>query len=188
MNNTRTIKTVAVGLSIIAVVAVVSLIILNVFGSKETYITDGGTTAAVSSLDCRIITPKDAFFYSDEDLNATSEVKATLVDDKFDKISFVYTGTFADNNAAKVVSSAMHADYNIYMNGTPIDFSELSPNFSVIGNQVVINLFLTTETLTTETAKLIFLSASETSKIKNYSGGDLKKLYTDKGFSCNLLQ
>ena len=180
---TKTIATVGLAFTVVAVVTAVLLV--NLFSTKETYKTNSDTTTTVLSLHCKnVTTPEGAFFHSDGAAKELTEVKFTFKDGEADKMSFTYTGNYADKATATKTSSEMHAKYNLYMDSTDVKFSDLSPNFSVIDNQIIISLFFDDVTLTAGTAPLLMLEPADASRVKQYSVDTLSKYYKSMGFSC----
>lgn len=176
---------VAVMTCIFVLVAILmALLLIKLFEPHETHTSDENTTTVVAALSCKSANMPEAFFHSEEASSEAQEVKITMQDNRADKVSFTYTGTFANAEEAKRAASDMHADYNIYMGTTTVGFSDLLPNFSTIDKQVVIALYLDEKTLAVGTAPLIFLSESEMKNFNTYSLNNLKKIYTGKGFSC----
>lgn len=177
-------KILAVSFGFIVVVAIVTILSINIFTPKEKHISQNNNSTSINALTCKYNGTEDAFFHSNLASNELDEVKITFNDDKIDKISLTYSGEYIDNDTAKKISSEMHAKYNLYMDTTSVGFDKLSPNFSVINAKVIVSLFLSIDTLNAETAKFLFLDENEVRNISNTTINSLKKKYTTKGFSC----
>lgn len=100
-----------------------------------------------------------------------------------DKLNYLFDGTYASAEAASKANDVLHADYNIYM---AIDAEKLTPNFSIVDNTLKINLFANRNQMDTKVGKLFFLNDAETENFAKYKDEDLKELYQNKGFSCEL--
>lgn len=139
---------------------------------------------AISSLDCTASQPNDAFFAEKNAQKRSHKVKITFREDKADKITYTYEGTFSDNTTAEAVSSRFHADYNIYMGDNGLNPESLAPTFSAADATTYINLYGSYDKLNSATEKLFFLTNDE------YSGGQsssyLERVYGTKGFSCDV--
>lgn len=179
-------KVVIITLCFIVVVAIVVIALLNIFKPKETYIKSKDSFEAISSLYCTSSNVNGAFFHDETARKEVNEIKFSYKDGKIDKMQFTYTGDYPNAEMAKSASDRMHYNYNTFMDNTSVKFSDLSPNFSVIDKQVIVNLFFDEKTATAETASLLFLTDSDTGNYKNNTLSTMKKKYENKGFSCKI--
>ena len=62
----------------------------------------------------------------------------------------------------------------------------LYPTFSVVENRLKISLYTEYRKLNTMNAILFFINADEYQGLGDYSVDDLKNLYENKGFSCEM--
>lgn len=171
---------------IIIIIAAIIVGVVFLLRPKEQYTSKGDKNQIVAALSCKSDTVESPFFHIDTAAYELHEVKFTFAGDSVDKMSYTYTGNFSDSEAEKKASSLLHAKYNEYMNTTTVEFSDLSPNFSNIDNQLVISLFLDEKTFTSGTAKLVFLRESDVSQIKKYSIENLRAAFEKSGFSCKV--
>ena len=174
---------VATGIVILAVVIAAIAILSGFFKNEETYISTKTTDAKVGALSCKASQPVDPFFVSNTVLNNDHELKVTYSGGGIDKINYTYNGEYASNDAANNARSLLHADYNIYMGENA---ESLYPTFSVVENKLKISLYTEYRKLNTKNAILFFINADEYQGLGDYSVDDLRNLYENKGFSCEM--
>ena len=172
--------------AILVFVAIIIFLIVQALLPKETHTSSDDTTSSVGSLYCKSANPVDPFFASEKATAANHELKITLKDNRPDKMSYTYTGTFDSEETTSGVLSNMTASYNIYMGKTGIRIDELYPTFSNLGTTGIINLYLDDETFNKDTARFMFLSESDYADFDRISVNTLKSLYRTKGFTCQI--
>lgn len=182
-NNKLRYPEIVIGLVITVFIAAVTFLITN---RTETYTSGGDTNVSIGSLRCRSSNVTEPFFESPSALSYVHEVKVTFDGNGVDKLSYVYEGTYGSEQAADQARSEMHASYNKYMGSKGLDQESLYPTFHYDGATAKINLYAEREKgLNATTATLFFLNADEYVKINEYTTEALKKVYEEKGFSCD---
>lgn len=176
-------STVATGIVVLAVLVALVAVFWDFFKSKETHISNKTTDIKVGVLNCEAGQPVDPFFASNTVLNSDHELKVIYGGGGIEKINYIYNGEYASNDAADKAGSQLHADYNIYMSK---DAESLYPTFSVVENKLKISLYVEYRKLNTKNATLFFMNADEYQDLGDYSIDDLKSLYENKGFSCEI--
>ena len=169
-----------------ALIATVAVILCLLFSSKETRISNNNNTYSTETLYCIINNPEDAFFADSNTINNKHEIKVTYKDKKPDKASYIYTGIFNSSTNADHSNAILHAKYNTYMADYNLSPAILGPTFSVVESKLKINLYTDTSNITSETGKLFFLSPDETSTLIEKPAEQLKNIYSNKQFSCNI--
>ena len=169
---------------LIAAFVIFLIIILN--GRKETVTTTNTNKDKNSVIVCKSSSDlkNDVFNYFEPETHI-HEIKIMLINNKMDKISYNYSGTYKSDNEAKSAHAFLHANYNEYLGKYSQKTSDFSPNFNDSGVEATISLFGTAEKVNSYTGKLFFLDSSEYYKAKSLSSDLLKKLYENKGFSCD---
>ncbi len=171
---------------IILIAAFVIFLIVILSGRKETVTTTTTEKDKNSTLVCKTSKDLESGIFDYLSPNSHShEIKIMLLNNKINKISYAYTGTYATDGAARNAHAFLHADYNEYMGKFSQKASDFSPNFNDAGTEVMISLFGQVENINSYTGKLFFLDSSEYNKAKTFSSDMLKKLYENKGFSCD---
>lgn len=168
------------------VFAVFVAFLFSILNSKETRMSVDGGVDSVALLYCKSDTVLEPFFTSLDVTSYSHEIKVTFTNGKPDKISYNYYGKYNDDSAAMSASSALHAEYNIYMGKNNVYQETLYPTFVATGQDLKVNLYADRETLNLVTARLFFLSNDEYNDFYDNSSDSLIKLYTNKGFSCTL--
>lgn len=175
-----------IALTVVVVGALLVLALIILFGSSETRISTKSPEGTISVLDCKSYSPSDPFFDRETEIRAEHRVKAKYSNEVFDGFDYTYTGTYNSADAAEEAISWLHADYNKYMSETGVNQEDLSPTFSAIKSDAVINIYLPTQYLNSGTAKLIFIGSNEFAGLKNKTIDEMKKLYEGKDFSCTI--
>lgn len=192
MEKEKTRKVALTGTILLAVAAVIASLVWFFFGNGEERRTSTNISTSSSYIDCTATQPEDAFFSSDLSANANQKIKVTFNNEGIDKIAYTYTGKFATSEIAEEESGRMTFDYNTFMGQqTPYNRGVLSPAFSPIENKLVVNLFMANKYFDNNTAKLVFLSPDEYSRISEIESVDnlmveLKKIYESKMFICEI--
>lgn len=184
--NKKIISSTTIWIVAIAVSIALSVAAFMLFGSKETHISTSKTETTIKSLMCNSADPKNPFFVSETAETNNHVVKVTYRGEIADKISYNYDGSYTSSSVADTVGSSLHADYNIYMGKNGAYQESLYPTFSVVDNKLKVSLYTEYNKVNSVTAKLFFINAEEFHDLDNYSIEDLKNLYVEKGFSCEI--
>lgn len=170
--------------ALIAAFVIFLIIILN--GRKETVTTTTTEKDKNSTVVCKTDKSiESGVFDFRGPKEHKHEIKVMLLNDKMDKISYTYSGTYESNKDAENAHAFLHASYNEYMGKFSQKASTFSPNFNNAGTEATINLFGQAGDINSYTGKLFFLDSNEYYKAKSLSSDMLKKLYENKGFSCD---
>lgn len=168
---------------VVAITAGVAFALYLLFHTKRTYVTTTESKKNTSVLICEAKTTKDGFFNTYDAYDIEQKIKIVFIENMPDKLNYLYNGTYVSAEVASKASGLLHADYNIYMG---IDTEKLTPNFSIIDNTLKINLFASRNQMDTRVGKIFFLTNEEVKNFNTYKDKDLKELYQNKGFSCEL--
>lgn len=179
--NSATVSRIFGVIALFAFTAFLAIVFLQPNESSSSTSLDQGKTTL---LDCIANTLEDSFFISKDASSYSHEVKLVYQNDRLTKVNYTYTGQFASDNEADSALSWLHADYNNYMGRTSIYQEELSPTFTAIDANAIINIFMDEEHFAPETAVFVFLDANEYSMVKKSKLDDAKNLYESKGFYC----
>lgn len=136
---------------------------------------------SLAVLDCKSESLVGAFFTLGNARGESHEIKATIKDEKPDKLTYTYIGTFADNTEAQGANATLHARYNIYMGQNAED---AEPYFSAIGDRMKINLFIDSKRMSKKLSTVYALNLESDGELANYDYKTLKTTYEQKGFSC----
>lgn len=169
-------------IAMILIVIAVSIIIL--LQPKETHISSGTEKSSIEVLDCVSSVQNEPFFVSDKAIDSNHEVKITFNNNKPDKYNYTYIGKFDSNKIAEEELSWLHGDYNNYMGKIDIYQEDLSPSFTVLDNDVIINLYLDNKTLAVDTARFLFLTSEQFVNIKKMPITEVAKIYKNRSFNC----
>lgn len=80
----------------------------------------------------------------------------------------------------------MAADYNRYLSEHSTPLNILSKTFSTSDNESKITLYGDADKINNVTASIFLLNADNDYNKDNNTGADIKKLYEDQGFSCEI--
>ena len=171
---------------VILIAAFVIALIMILNGGKETITTTTSEKDKNSTIVCKSSAhvENEVFKYG-EPASFTHEIKVMLLNNKMDKLSYTYTGNYGSTTAAETAHAVLHASYNEYMGKFKQTPGYFSPNFSDAGAEASFNLFGEVNNINSYTGKIFFLDSSEYNKAKSLSSSMLKKLYENKGFSCD---
>lgn len=173
--------------SILIIAALILVVLFIVTNKKETHFFKEKGDSTIVLLNCVASDPVDPFFVSADANENSHEIKATFKSGELDKISYNYYGSYNSESLADNAHSVLHAHYNNYMGANRLDHEILYPTFEYDGKNVKISLYSSREnTLNQITAKIFLLNSEEYEKIDKYTDEDLKKIYVDKGFVCNI--
>ena len=185
VKNKKTIK-IAETCGIVAIFTLAALGVIMLLQPKETRSTTTSTQAELKVLDCKSSSPTNPFFASDVATSPLHEVKLQYKNDNLDRVNYTYTAKFESQKIAENVLSLLHANYNIFMGKTSIYQEDLTPTFSNIDTEDIINLYIELQNLTVDTAKFIFLENEEYLKLNKLSIDEVKKIYEKKSFICEI--
>ena len=193
-------KRLIIDIVIIVVIAVVTALVVWILTSGKT--TNTVTTfekdatgsvvctikgATSSNVDTDTDADKIKPFFTDKRIrDYTETVKIILTNNKMDKISYSYDGVADDDKTAERVAAQFLADQNEYLGKYGVALNIFSPSFNNVGNKVEVRLFGKAGDINTYTGKLFYISSSEYYDARNFSADLLKKMYENKGFSCEL--
>ena len=171
-------------LFLITVVSLLAWFFTNGSETRNSTITTNNTET--SSLICKSSSPKNPFFNDSATINTQHEIRALFNDDKLSKIFYIYSATYGSKEQADYYKSIMAADYNRYLseNSTPLNI--LSKTFSTSDNESKITLYGDADKINNVTASIFLLNADNDYNKDNNTGADIKKLYEDQGFSCEI--
>lgn len=170
--------------ALILIIVIVVILLLFLTGKSESYTSNTTRENSISILDCKSEKPNEKFFSHNAESTATHEIKIIFDNNAIDKLTYTYIGRYVTNTEAKDAISWMQGDYNKYMGTTSVYQEDLTPTFSVIGTEAIINLYFNTNTFNSETARFVFLDDGEYTAAKNMSAKNIEKIYREKGFSC----
>lgn len=180
----RNVMIVASGLAFVG--AIILFVALIVFWPRETHETTskGGENSSIASLVCQTSAPTAAFFKDDRAANPLYVMKASYEDDELTSVSFNYSAKFASKDTAYSVSSAMVADYNIYMGKQSVEPSTYYPNIRNLDEEVRIDLFSKAKDLTLAFSKVVLSESSTNGSFAKKSHKEMKKLFESYGYRC----
>lgn len=188
MNKTKLLKDRIPIIFIFGMIIIILIIIAILNSGKEQRISTHNTEMSTRAVYCKGSVVNNPFFNRYSSMDRQHEIKVVFHDDQIDKINYTYTGKYEKEELATKDVSLLHADYNIYMSKTSIDQEALLPTFSVINTDIIVNYSVDKETLTSETARLVFLDDKQYSKLPSYSINDAMSLYKNKGFHCEIIE
>jgi|GEM_PF-2617585 len=168
----------------VAITVGVASALYLLFQTSETHITTAWPEVKTGILVCQAMAATDEGFFNTNGAHSVGqEVKITFMGDRLDKLNYAYEGIYSSSAEATKANDNLHADYNIYMG---IDAEKFTPNFSVIEDMLKINLFAEQKQMNAKIGKIFYLSSEEVANLTNYTDMELKELYQNKGFSCEL--
>ena len=170
----------------LAALVLLVVVVVVMMSPKEINNSTGDNTKSIGSVECIKNTDAGAFLMNENASSSKHTIKATFRDENIDKMSYTYEADFATEEQAKTELSTLHASYNTFMGDVGLDIELLTPNFSSFGNDVVINLYATKSNMKEGLAKLLFVSADEMRKMPSTSMEEFTKIYSAKGFKCNI--
>jgi len=183
-NNRTDHKTIAVVFVIIAVCVAVVAFLLFVLNGRETRNSDGDTNILIGVLTCDSSSPTDVFFKGSGEVSPNHKVKVTFRGGKYDIFDYTYSARYDGSDRVQSALSTLKAKYNKYMVSVGMHQDNLSPTFSNMGSELIINLYIERKNLTQGTGKLVFLNEQNFVDIDRYSVEDFKRMYSSKGFAC----
>ncbi len=174
---------------ILAIIVLVGLIIMVAWilsNGKETRETTEVGQGDYNALTCTSSTVENAFFASSDAQRFSHEVKVLFYGESLKELSYRYDGTFSSNSVAENVEAWMHADYNMYMGKNGVYQESLNPVFSVNKSKLIVSLYAEAKKFNLAVAKLFFVDEENFAKLDSYKANDYKKMYEEKGFSCEI--
>lgn len=173
--------------AITVLIAVVVFILACSVGQKETYTSGDGKRTEIEALVCQATNPEGGFLESETAEKVTHEIRITFRGDEADKWHYVFLGEYASPEAAIRDENALHSYYDIHMGKEEIPLTTFSPAYLLDDEELKITFYTNDKNdLTTSTASLFFIDATESATIMRAKIGDLKTLYEKKGFSCTI--
>lgn len=171
---------------IVCILVAVAAILCLLFTGKETYVSEGDNIESVDALYCRASEQEDSFFGKENVINDKHEIKITQRQDEIDKISYTYIGYYGSEKEAKDANAVLHAKFNNYMGEHNLEPSVLGPVFSVVKDNLRINLMTEISNINEAIGKLFFLDPAGINSVRNNKLESLKKLYSSQGFVCKI--
>lgn len=185
-NNSKKNRKIALALIIVAIVTMIAVLIMMLFGTSETHVSEENRHDIINVLDCETMASTNQILTSDTAIKTNHRVKLEFLGDYFDKANYTYTATYRSDEEAKTALPLLHADYNIYMGKTGVYQEDFYPTFSVINSQVIINLFMPEKLLNSSTVRFIFLNDEELNGLKKSTIKEMQEIYEDKNFACKV--
>ena len=178
-------KTFRIIFILVFIVLIISLIFI-LLTPKETYVHGDGDAQMVFTdiLQCKSSNPDVSFFTYDAE-KSEHTIKIIFKDNKINKINYTFDGNFSSDKKAETTLSQMHAEYNTYMGGTSIYQENLTPTFSLLGSEIIINLFIDEKYFVPSTAKIVFLDGNEYVRARDGNIDEIEEIYKSKGFLCD---
>ena len=139
-----------------------------------------------SSLVCKSNYPKNPFFNDSAAINTQHEIRVLLNDDRLSKIFYIYSAVYDSAKQADYYNSIMAADYNKYLSGHNTPLNILSKTFSTSDNESKITIYSNVDKINSVTANIFLLDANNNYNKDNNTSADIKKLYENQGFSCEI--
>lgn len=180
----KTARRIIVTCLFVAVLLLVVAWMIHLLNGKETRLSSSDESLRLKSLSCSASEVEDAFFASNNEVDAKHDVKFTFSGNTVGKASYIYVANFETEKEATTAANDFHVKYNVYMGSTGTYQEDLTPTFTQAGKKVIINLFIDSDKFNADTAKFLFLNADEFSDDGKYAIDELMKIYTGKGFSC----
>lgn len=183
-NNRASKRTFGLIFSIIAICIVIAAVLAFFMNGKRTDNSDGDTNVLIGILTCTSNTPKEPFFTLFDEIGPSHKIKVTFRGGKYDKFNYTYDAKFDSEKKVEQALSALRAKYNRYMVSIKMDQESLSPTFSGVNDELLINLYIERQNLTVGTGKFALLSEKEFDDIDRFNVDDFKRMYAGKGFAC----
>ncbi len=163
----------------------IGLIVFWLTNVNETRKTSDNNITSVGVLECKSARPINAFFDSQTATSAEQKIKITFKDDKADKISYDYVGTYDNDKQASDDRTTFAIKYDLELGENKNKQKSLTANFSASGNTARITIYTEQDNLNADIAKFFFLGQNEYKDVGTLSADTLKRLYQGKGFTCN---
>lgn len=173
--------------SILIVVGCIALVVgvYFLFREKETVVTSDASSEKTNALVCEASSAPDGSFFISKTATKTSyTLKMTFSGSRANRISFAYTGEYANSEQADYDNASMHADYNKFAANAGFSPESYSPTFSYNNTRTSVNLMTETSSLKPSAAKLFYLESEDVQDIDKISAEKLSEIYQNKGFSC----
>ena len=163
--------------------AIILAVVIMIFNSNETYISDNETPIEQELLQCTSSSPFNPFFNTNKNTSSTNYIiKYIYEDGEVQSVSLIYSATFETEEIAKAELASMMSEYYQYTAKNHIDDS--NKVFNRQGKDISITLYFDKSALSSTTNDLLFLNNGGAGKISKYPLKDLKKIYQNKNFSC----
>ena len=155
---------------------------------KRTEVATTITSSETDTLLCNSGPIEDAFFSTGDASQVKHDIKIMFVEDKIAKLFYMYDGKFRDEEIAEKVSTSMHIDYDKYLSERKLESSRnLQSTFNHPGTEVRVDIYTGPEGINGDTASFFFLNKDDLDNLMKKDSESLKKYYTEKGFSCKIL-
>lgn len=173
---------------VVLITAVVVGLILILGSGRETRTVTNEESDEEKTVVCTNSNDEKSFFKSGYSANPVKhEVRIITKNNKMDKLSIKYTGVYESEYITGKSSGLIHAAYNDLLGKNNIAQDIFSPNFMKNGSTLTIELYGNVNDINFVTSKLFYIEQSEFNKIKSLSTDGLKKIYENKGFSCDIM-
>lgn len=115
-------------------------------------------------------------------VSVDEELDVVYRNDELDRISFVYTGTYATHADAVQAEANIHAAYNIYIGKLGIGTGDYVNTYDIMDDVMKMTLTTGVERINRSSYPLFFLD--EEDDMGKMSVEDFREAYNNKGFSC----
>ena len=167
-------------------IIIIIMIIWLIFRPKESHTSSNVAGEKIILLKCKSENPEDAFFETFSAKESTHEIRATFKDDKIDKISYIFEAKYDSLKAAEAANASLHGQYNKYMGEYGLSEQSLNPNFAVIDDSIKIYLDTDKKNINHSTSQFFFLNSDEFQRFSSRNSEELKQIYENKDFSCEI--
>lgn len=182
MTSRKTYKIMAVTISTIAILLLLTSITIIVFSPREERITGDANIVNIAALYCQSKITEQSFFEKTTEKSVLHEIKVTLKDGKADQIDYTYHGVFESTKEAEEAEAVYQFAYGNYLGKNGLSITYLSPSFSVLDNELIINIAADNEKFSSGTARIFSLEGNK--KLSSYSRKDLETFYKGAGYTC----
>ena len=166
----------------------IAILLCSLLMGDKTYYSSNHTEERSMYLVCSVQTFEEPFFPEYYSITSEHQIKIIFNNEKPNKISYTYSGTYASSELAKQVASDFRAKYNIFLNKLGVDIASFDPIFNTIDNKTTVNLFANGSNLNPATAPLFLLKPDEAMNFHNYSSNEIMDVYKTKGMACILYE
>ncbi len=161
---------------------IVIIILMLLFGQKTTFEEkkSGGSNEVSQSMHCNADIILDGYYNAPNSTKNSHEIRAIFGDNELHNITYIYSSTYADKQAAIKGESNIHATYNLIWQAKYKE-DPFNSTFSIIDNTTKAIVYAEANQIEQNNSQLLLISPSESS---NKTLQALKTLYEKKGFEC----
>ena len=173
----------------VIVMLVIVIALFLVFRGQTTTTKGPGTDYAnSSSLSCTANRVNNGIFATSNAGDTSYDISIIFHDDALHKLTYNFSGVYADHATAVRAEATLHADIGKYLqdHGSSLE-ATASNNFSVNGSEVRFSITANSDDLTTQTAPVFMLNTTNIDTDNPRVPHTLKEVkdnYTQHGFIC----